>query len=68
MNNDICPICNQDPMKNWPVIDYTTGFKFCDGCYRDVMEHFNKKYQYSNKFSDLLRSIAEIRDNHSNNK
>lgn len=62
-----CPICDKENEQiKYPIIDYSTGFIFCDGYYglvEDYFEDIKDVYKVNRKdFSDWLRAIADARD------
>ena len=57
MNNK-CVICSaKDP--KWPTIDASTGFTFCDGCWREARKVFNRRGRVQD-FGTWLESIAKV--------
>ena len=54
-----CIICGkEEPV--YPVVDFTTGFYFCDGCWMKTGEAFDKYKEET--LSNWLRAIADTRD------
>ena len=53
-----CIICDSENIE-YPVMDYSTGFTFCDGCWFDTTHSrsYNKP-----SLAEWLRMIADTRD------
>jgi len=66
MKTKKCPICDKIP--NWPTVDYSTGFTFCDDCFvetRYILDDFirvcNREQVHFDLFTLWLKAIAEQR-------
>ena len=53
-----CIVCDEENI-SYPVLDYATGFYFCDGCWSDVI-HSNDGRKPN--MSCWLRMIANVRE------
>ena len=53
-----CIVCDEEDIK-WPVVDYATGFYFCDSCWNDVIRSGNGRKP---NVSCWLRMIANVRE------
>ena len=60
MANQKCIICDTDD-PTWPVVDFSTGFKFCDNCYREA-KHKMIDQNFTNSMSIWLSAIADSRN------
>lgn len=60
-----CIICEKEEPA-YPVADFATGFYFCDKCWHEAGDAFDK---YKEKtLGNWLRAIADVRDKHTKMK
>ena len=59
-----CLVCDST---DWPIVDFATGFVFCEKHYQEIKEEYNNLIGEGG-LSRWLRSIANIIDREENDR